>query len=60
MAGWKITWQLITRRLNVKDLEARLSRLCDAQVRAVFVDAPELAYDIDRPENLEYLERLGG
>ncbi len=59
MAGWKITWQLVTRRLNVKDLEGRLSRLCDAQVRAIYVDAPEVAYDIDRPENLEYLERQG-
>jgi|GEM_PF-2253793 len=60
MAGLKITWQVLTRRLNIKDLEARASKLCDAQVRAVFVDAPELAYDVDAPENLEYLESLGG
>lgn len=58
MAGLKITWQLLTRRLRLKDLEARISKLCDARVRAVFVDAPELAYDIDCPENLDYLERL--
>ncbi len=59
MAGLKITWQMLTRRLRLEDVEARASRLCDAQVRAVFVDAPELAYDIDCPENLDYLERLG-
>jgi len=59
IAGLKITWQLFTRRLNLDDVEARISKLCDAQVRAVFVGAPELAYDVDVPENLEYLEELG-
>jgi len=59
IAGLRITWQLLTRRLKLEDVEARASRLCDAQMRAVFVDAPELAYDVDIPENLEYLEELG-
>jgi len=60
MAGAKITWQLLTRRVRIADVEARVSALCDAVARAVFVDAPELAYDIDSPENLAYLEERTG
>jgi len=37
-------------------VERRISRLCDAKARVVRVDAPELAYDIDLPENIDYLQ----
>lgn len=56
IAGARITWQLLTGRLNLDDVDRRISRLCDAQARIVRVDAPELAYDIDLPENVDYLE----
>jgi len=46
--------------VRIADVEARVSALCDAVARAVFVDAPELAYDIDSPENLAYLEERTG
>jgi len=56
LVGPNITWQLLTGRLNLEDVERRISRLCDAKARVVRVDAPELAYDIDLPENLDYLQ----
>jgi len=56
IAGVKVTLQLLTGRLNLNDVERRVSRLCDAEARVVRVDAPELAYDIDLPENIDYLE----
>lgn len=56
IAGVRITWQLLTGRLNLDDVERRITQLCDAEARIVRVDAPELAYDIDLPENIDYLE----
>ncbi len=55
--GLGVAFQLLSGKLRVEALESRVSRLCDAHARAVRVDAPELAYDIDCWENIEFLER---
>jgi hypothetical protein len=60
IAGWTVAYQMLTNSLRIESLERRLSRLCDAQVRAVPIDAPELAYDIDCAENIDYIEGCGG
>jgi GTP:adenosylcobinamide-phosphate guanylyltransferase len=60
LAGLTVSYQMLSGKLRISSLERRISRLCDAQVRAVRVDAPELAYDADCCENIDYIERCGG
>jgi GTP:adenosylcobinamide-phosphate guanylyltransferase len=55
--GLGVVFQLLNGKLRIEAVESRVSRICDAQARAVRVDAPELAYDVDCWENIDFLER---
>ncbi|MDW8322072.1 MAG: NTP transferase domain-containing protein [Armatimonadota bacterium] len=57
LAGFNVLWKYATRRLTVADVERRAERLLGMRCRAVECD-PELAYDIDTPEEYEYARRL--
>lgn len=57
LAGWGVLWKYATRRLMVADVERRAERLLGMRCRAVECD-PELAYDIDTPQEYEYARRL--
>jgi GTP:adenosylcobinamide-phosphate guanylyltransferase len=55
--GPSVAFQLLRGRLCLEAVEGRVSRICDAKARVVRVDAPELAYDVDCWENIDFLER---
>ena len=55
--GLPLVWKLVTRRLTVGELEARLSELGGCRCRAVLDCRPELAFDIDNLPDLRYIER---
>lgn len=57
LAGWHILWKYATRQLRVADVERRAEQLLGIRCRAVECD-PELAYDIDTPQEYEYAWRL--
>lgn len=55
--GPAVAFQLLCGKLCLEAVEGRVSRVCDAKARVVRVDAPELAYDVDCWENIDFLER---
>lgn len=57
LAGGRILWKFVTRQLTVADVEHRAEQLLGVRCRAVEC-APELAYDIDTPEEYAYARRL--
>lgn len=50
--------KLMLGRVSVKELEEQVSRLVGAQGRAVILPHPEVALDVDRPEDIAYVEGL--
>jgi hypothetical protein len=40
-------------RLSIADMEARALEVTGLRGRAVIADGPELALDVDRPENVQ-------
>lgn len=57
LAGFTVLWKFATRQLTVADVERRAEQLLGIRCRAVECD-PELAYDIDTPQEYEYAWRL--
>ncbi len=57
LAGFHVLWKYVTRQLTVADVERRAEQLLGMRCRAVECD-PELAYDIDTPQEYEYAWRL--
>lgn len=57
LAGGNILWKFVTRQLAVADVERRAEQLLGLRCRAVEC-APELAYDIDTPQEYAYARRL--
>lgn len=57
LAGFRVLWKYATRQLTVEDVERRAEQLLGMRCKAVECD-PELAYDIDTPQEYEYARRL--
>jgi len=57
LAGLPVLLKYVTRQLRVVDVERRAEQLLGMCCRAVEC-APELAYDIDTPQEYEYARRL--
>lgn len=57
LAGFRVLWRYVTRQLTVADVERRAEQLLGMRCRAVESE-PELAYDIDTPQEYEYARRL--
>ncbi|MGH2404027.1 MAG: nucleotidyltransferase family protein [bacterium] len=55
--GWSLATRLIAGTLSIADAEARVQEVTGIRVKAVIVESPELALDIDaeRPENIKIL-----
>lgn len=55
--GWTTVMKFASGRLTIAEMEARAQEIVGIRVRAVIVEAPELALDVDadRPENLAVL-----
>jgi GTP:adenosylcobinamide-phosphate guanylyltransferase len=54
LLGWEVLWGFIIRRVRLAALERRASLLTGGTVRAVELDAAELAYDIDTLPEYDY------
>jgi len=57
LAGFRLLWRYVTHQLTIADVEHRAEQLLGMRCRAVECD-PELAYDIDTPQEYEYARRL--
>lgn len=57
LAGGSILWRYVTRRLSIADLERRAQQLLGVRCEAV-ESPPELAYDIDTPQEYTYAQRF--
>ncbi len=55
--GWSLATRLIAGTLSIADVEARVQEVTGIRGRAVVIESPELALDIDaeRPENIKVL-----
>lgn len=58
--GWSMAMKLFAGTLSIADAEARIEEVTGLRGRAIIVDAPELALDIDaeRPENVQILRAV--
>jgi molybdopterin-guanine dinucleotide biosynthesis protein A len=56
--GFGFVLQFLARRLKLSALEARASQITGGRCAALPIDLPELAFDVDKPEDLEYALRL--
>jgi hypothetical protein len=57
LMGPGILLRLLVKRLRIRDLEARASRLFGGPVRAIISPHPELAMDVDKPHHLQAILR---
>lgn len=59
VAGPRILIKGILRLLTVEEAEKRVSKLFkNARMKAVFTQFPEIGIDVDKEEDIEYLEKL--
>lgn len=57
MIGWSVLFKLLLGRLSIPELETRASRLLGAPARALVVPFAGVGVDIDKEEDLVWLER---
>ncbi|MCL5040201.1 MAG: nucleotidyltransferase family protein [Firmicutes bacterium] len=60
LLGWSFVLGLALKRLNIKQLEAKVSRLFNVKARAVLCPDPEVGLDVDKPSDLELVRRVLG
>lgn len=58
LVGLRTVLKLVFRRLTLGEIETLASRLVDAPVRVVESPYPELAMDVDKPQQVELLSRI--
>ncbi len=49
--------RFLSKRLTLPELEKRFSELLDLRARAVISDCPEISFDVDKPQDLEFVRR---
>jgi GTP:adenosylcobinamide-phosphate guanylyltransferase len=60
MLGAELVLRLLTGRLTIAHLEHRVSQVLGGQARAIISRHPGLAFDVDKPEDLEKIRELVG
>jgi GTP:adenosylcobinamide-phosphate guanylyltransferase len=60
LLGWEVLWGFVIRRARLDVLERRASAITGGVVRAVELDAAELAFDIDSQVEYDYALRHAG
>lgn len=58
LVGPGVALRLITGRLSIGDLEARVSRILGVSARALIAESPSVGTDIDKEDDLELARRL--
>ena len=54
--GWITLLRLIFKRLSIPQAESRFSKIFNIKARAIISTYPELANDVDKPSDLEYVK----
>jgi molybdopterin-guanine dinucleotide biosynthesis protein A len=57
LLGWKFAWQVKTKRVNLSDIQDRISDSIGLPIRLVKDCDPILAFDVDTVEQWDYLRR---
>lgn len=58
LMGWWTLIMYLCGQLGIEDIETRCSAKLGLEARVIVSQYPELAFDIDSPEHLEYVRRL--
>jgi hypothetical protein len=58
LIGWRILWRFLVGQLSVQELERRAEQLLGCRCKAIVADLPELAFDVDKPEDYALAQRL--
>ncbi len=58
LMGWKSLFKFILGRLKIRDIEKSCSARLGLDARVIPSSYPELAFDVDSSEHLEYVRRL--
>lgn len=60
LIGWRFVLRFLTKRLTLREIEDRIGRLLHCTARAVILPYPEIAFDVDKPEDLTTVEKFLG
>lgn len=60
LLGWSFILGLLLKRLNISQLEEKVSRLFGVKARAIICPDPEVGLDVDKPSDLELVRRVLG
>jgi hypothetical protein len=58
LIGWRLLWRFLVGQLSVQELERRAEQLLGCRCKAIVADLPELAFDVDKPEDYALAQRL--
>ncbi|MFA0731520.1 MAG: hypothetical protein LKKZDAJK_002157 [Candidatus Fervidibacter sp.] len=58
LIGWCLLWRFLIGQLSVGELERRAEQLLGCRCRALVANLPELAFDVDKPEDYALARRL--
>ncbi|SJZ74548.1 NTP transferase domain-containing protein [Selenihalanaerobacter shriftii] len=56
--GLKFLFKLLCGQLSISEVEDRASELVNSCCKAIITDYPELGFDIDKPEDLELIQKI--
>lgn len=57
LIGLRFLILFLTRQLSIEDVERRIDQLFGCRARAFLCDYPEMAFDVDKPEDLEMVSK---
>ena len=58
LIGWRLLWRFLVGQLSVGELERRAEQLLGCRCKALIANLPELAFDVDKPEDYAFAQRL--
>ncbi|MFA0750610.1 MAG: hypothetical protein SLRJCFUN_001013 [Candidatus Fervidibacter sp.] len=58
LIGWRLLWRFLIGQLSVRELERRAEQLLHCRCKALVANLPELAFDVDKPEDYALAQRL--
>ena len=58
--GWKTLTLFLSKKLTIAQAEKKFSEIFGITAKAIVSDYPELANDVDKPSDLEYMRKQLG
>ncbi|NLS44856.1 MAG: NTP transferase domain-containing protein [Firmicutes bacterium] len=56
--GIRLIIKFLMKRLSIRDLEIRLESTTGVKARGLISNYPEIAFDVDKPKDLQYVQRI--